>query len=199
MSFRSFQLHNNNEARVTKLSYRSKIDLGVAAGTIAIGALFAFEAAAIPDGSGFGVGPRVVPEALAWIMIGLGLLIGGGALMRRKPNGDADAPIADSLHPEPDEDFGFADSDLKRVAIVIGVGFFYIWLIHAFGYFAATAVAVFCMLIAFGNRNIVSIFVLSAVAAVVFQYVFMQLMGLYDAPGEIYNLKPYLEAIGLAS
>ena len=49
------------------------------------------------------------------------------------------------------------------------------------------------MLLVFGNRNVVLILVLSVIGAVVYNYVFIGLMGLHDPPGMIFDLNRFLE------
>lgn len=188
------------------LSYRGKVDLGVAAGVILIGLFFLWQALIISMGLADDVvGPRAVPIFLAATLIALGVLIGIFALFERKRAG-ADAPqalpegeTAASLEAKQaaEEDFGFLDSDLKRVFAVIGLGFVYIALFYALGYLLATFISLALMLFVFGNRNILVVLAASLAGALIYQYVFMGLMGLYDPPGQLFDLNAALQASGL--
>lgn len=159
------------------MTYRSRIDLGVAAVVIAIGTVFGIEAWRIDPASYEAIGPRFVPLFLCLAMIALGALIGIAALV---------APGAEA---PPEAGFGFRDTDLGRVAAVIGAGIAYVFAFWALGYFVATIIAAALALFVFGVRAPV-ILILGAVAAgVVYQVVFMGLMGLLDPRGELLDLR----------
>ena len=103
---------------------------------------------------------------------------------------DPDATDPDAADPVPsvDDDFGFRGSDLRRVAQVIGCGTVYVALFWAVGYLVATAVAMLLMLLAFGNRSPLVLALVPIAAALVYQYVFVGLMGLYDPAGALVDL-----------
>jgi len=172
-----------------RLRYRTKIDLGVAAITIALGAFFAFQVSKIETLSENAIGPAYFPALLAGLMIGLGILVGVSALYFnsnvKKVTGEAEEAG--------DEKFGFRDSDITRVCLVIGMGFVYIALFYGFGYFIATFLSLALMLLVFGNRNFVLIAVLSLVGAIAYQYLFMGLMGLHDPAGLYFDQGRFLE------
>ncbi|MFO6464287.1 tripartite tricarboxylate transporter TctB family protein [Jannaschia sp. KMU-145] len=159
------------------LTARTRIDLGVAATVIAIGAVFAFEAWRIDPASYEAVGPRAVPLFLAVAMIVLGASIGLGAWWR----------VGHGTPPEPG--FGFADSDLRRVAAVIGAGAVYTFAFWAMGYMMATILGMAMALWVFGVRSPVMLVVLPLIAGIAYQVIFMGYMGLLDPRGALLNLR----------
>lgn len=171
-----------------RIRYRTKIDLGVAAITIIFGLFFAYNVGKIETLSEEAIGPAYFPAILSALMIGLGILIGASALYFnptvQKVSGDAE---------DGDEKFGFRDSDITRVALVIAMGFVYTALFYGFGYFIATFISLALMLLVFGNRNITFILVLSLIGALVYQYVFMGMMGLHDPAGLFFDQGRFLD------
>ncbi|MGI9479035.1 MAG: tripartite tricarboxylate transporter TctB family protein [Hyphomicrobiaceae bacterium] len=171
-----------------RIRYRTKIDLGVAAVTIALGLFFAYNVYKIETLSENAIGPAYFPAILSTLMIGLGVLVGASALFFnstvQKVTGEAE---------DGDEKFGFRDSDITRVVLVVAMGFVYIALFYAFGYFIATFISLALMLLVFGNRNIGLILALSVIGALAYQYVFMGLMGLYDPAGLYFDQGRFLE------
>lgn len=140
------------------------------------------------------VGPRLVPNFLAISMMVLGLFIGVSAWLY---NGNIGAAAAsDALHAaEPEEDFGFRDSDFLRVASIVVMGFIYLVFFQAFGYLVATFLSLMLMLIIFGNRNTTTILVLSVIGTLIYNYVFMGMMNLHNPAGSLIDLQPYAEMI----
>lgn len=172
-----------------RLRYRTKIDLGVAFVTIAVGCFFAYQVSKIDTLSENAVGPAYFPAILSVLMIGLGVLVGASALYFnstvKRVTGEADDAG--------DEKFGFRDSDITRVSLVVAMGFVYIALFYGFGYFIATFISLALMLVVFGNRNLLLICVLSLVGALAYQYVFMGLMGLHDPAGLYFDQGRFLD------
>ena len=174
--------------------YRGRVDVGAGLATMAVGAFFAALAATISPDSYDTVGPRFVPALLAGAMLGLGALVAlGGWRRARRPSGVAPgAPSVGSGATDPvpttDDDFGFRGSDIRRVVQVIGCGVVYVALFWALGYLVATAVAMLLMLLAFGNRSPLVLVLVPIAAALVYQYVFVGLMGLYDPAGALVDL-----------
>lgn len=159
------------------MTYRSRIDLGVSAVVIAIGVVFAIEAWRIDPRSFEAVGPRLVPEFLAIVMIMLGGAVGVGAWLNRAPEtSDGD-------------EFGFRNSDLRRVFAVIGAGGVYAFAFWALGYLVATMLGAALALWVFGVRSPVVLILVPIAAGVLYQIVFMGLMGLLDPGGELLDLR----------
>lgn len=191
---------------MASFSYRSKIDLGVAAGTIAVGLFFLWQASEISIGMADDVvGPSAVPYFLAIAIIGLGLIIGAFAFFGAAGGSEASAEPAastsvagDAAKAETDA-FGFRDSDLGRVFGVIAIGLVYIALFYAFGYVIATGLTLAMMMVVFGNRNLLVILGTAVVGALAYQYIFMGLMGLHDPPGLLFNLDAALKSLGLST
>ncbi|WP_224815947.1 tripartite tricarboxylate transporter TctB family protein [Hasllibacter sp. MH4015] len=158
------------------MTYRSRIDLGVAATVIAIGAVFAVEAWRIDPASYEAVGPRSVPVFLAVLMIALGAIIAIGAVAGGAPEEEA-------------ESFGFRNSDVRRVLSVIAVGAICTAIFWAAGYMVAMIVGTGLMLWVFGVRRPIILLLLPILAGIVYQFVFMGLMGLLDPRGELVDLR----------
>ena len=177
---------------MSALRYRTKIDFGVAAATIAVGCFFVYLASQISANDDGGVGPEVVPYFLAFAMIGLGVLIGVSALMFNGNNQQRTMTPQELAAHEAEDEFGFRDSNISRVFAVIGMGGLYIWLFYALGYLLATLISLALMLIVFGNRNLITVAVLSIIGAMVYQYVFMGLMGLHDPNGAYFDFKEFV-------
>ena len=156
---------------------RTQIDIGVAVACIAIGAVFALEAWRIDPRSSEAIGPRFVPLVLAGIMIVGGALVGGLAWLR---DGSA-AP--------PSGDFGFRDSDIRRITMVVAAGALYTFAFWAIGYLGATVLGMALALWVFGVRNPLVLVALSIVAGIMYQFIFMGLMGLLDPRGELLDLR----------
>jgi hypothetical protein len=178
---------------MASLSYRTKIDLGVSVVVMAIGGFFAYQVSLIETLSENLVGPKAFPYFLSVAMIVLGALVGVAALyfnfVRDNEGNDGDG----GAEADAEDKFGFADSDKKRVIEVIAMGFVYIWLFHAFGYIIATFISLLLMLLVFRNKKLSTILILSVVGTAAYDYLFMNLMGLYDPPGEYFDLQRFME------
>lgn len=175
---------------MTRLQYRTKVDLGVALVTTAVGAFFTYHVSLIEAVSEDAIGPRMIPYFLSITMMVLGGFVGLTALLRNDP------ALADEPAPQPvltGDSFGFRDSDIAKMVAVVAMGAVYIWLFYAIGYVLSTAVSLALMLVVFGNRNVKTVVVLSIVGALAYDYLFMNLMGLYDPPGEYFDLQEFLD------
>jgi len=164
------------------LSYRTKIELGVTAACLLIGGFLTFLSMDIPADTEELVSSRTVPLFLGLGIMGLGLLCSVVALIENKNGGNGDD---DEIPPE--DDFGFADSDVVRVFQVIASGFIFIAAFWAFGYLVSTVIALLLMLLTFGNRSLRILILMPLIGTTVYQYVFMGLMGLHDPEGALIN------------
>ena len=162
---------------MSQLTYRGRIELGVAAVTITVGLLFVALASTISSAAFDPIGPRALPLFLAACIVALGAAIGVAGWRDRTPDAALSA------------DYGFRSSDLAQVAQVIGAGLVYLALFFALGYMAATLLAFPLVLFAFGARRALVMLALSLFAAVLYQYVFMGLMGLNDPAGGLLDLR----------
>ena len=149
----------------------------MAAVTITVGLFFVGLAWGINPSAFDPIGPRALPLFLAASVVALGVLIGWMGLRDDTP----EVALA--------SDYGFRTSDLAQVAQVIGAGAIYVALFFAFGYMAATLVAFPLVLFAFGARRAFIMLALSIGAALLYQYVFMGLMGLNDPAGGLLDLR----------
>jgi len=127
------------------------------------------------------IGPRLVPTAIAGLVIGLGVLQFTIAWVRRVASGKAGA--GDGKRP------ALSKTAVLRMAAVIVIGFAFIWLFSATGYLIATAMAMAPLLVVFNTRNAGKVAVLTIVGTAVYYIIFIRLMGIYDPPGWLINLE----------
>ena len=118
--------------------YKIKVEYGVSAIVLLIGAFFIFQAFTI-ETSREAVGPRTMPLYLA-----VALVLGGLWLAIRAFTGRAG-----NLK----EGYGFLESDVKRIVMVVGCGVLFVLLFWALGYFAAVIASYIAMLYTFGVRR----------------------------------------------
>lgn len=155
---------------------RTRIDLGLSAVVVVVGIVFVLEALRIDPASYEAVGPRAVPLFLAGSTIALGLAIGLAAWWR-----------ADATPPSPG--IGFAESDLRRVALMLGAGAAYAVAFWALGYMVATMLGMALALWVFGVRSPAMLIAMPIAAGLLYQIVFMGFMGLLDPRGALLDLR----------
>ena len=161
-------------------NYKRKLEIGVGAVVIIIGAFFVTQALTIGASKEM-VGPRTMPMALA-----ISMIIGGVWLTLRAITGRAGSIKAD---------YGFLESDLKRISLVVACGLAFLASFWAFGYFIAIIITYISMLYAFGVRNKVWMLGGALAFAVVLQWLFMGVMLLNDPSGAIIDIRPFTELI----
>ena len=98
--------------------YKIKVEYGVAAVVLLIGVFFIFQAFTI-ETSREAVGPRTMPMILA-----VSLVIGGLWLAFRAATGRAG---------DLKEGYGFLESDVRRIVMVVCCGALFVFLFWAFG------------------------------------------------------------------
>ena len=156
--------------------YKIKVEYCVGAVVLLIGLFFIFQAFTIST-SRESVGPRTLPMMLAVsISIG-GLWLILRAILRRV--GD----LSDG--------YGFLESDVKRIILVVACGVLFVTLFWSFGYFVAVIFTLMAMLMTFGVRNWIAMIIGAIVLAFIFQWVFMGVMLLNDPKGAIFDMRPY--------
>ncbi len=158
------------------LSYKTKLEYAVAAVVLLVGVFFIFQAFTI-DTSRESVGPRTLPMILA-----VSLVLGGVYLGLRAMLGKVG---------ELKEGYGFLESDVGRIALVVACGVLFIITFWGFGYFLAVIVTLIAMLYTFGVRNWVAMIISAIILAFIFQAVFMGVMLLNDPKGAIVDMRPY--------
>jgi hypothetical protein len=180
---------------MTTLEYRAKVDLGVAAVTIAVGGFFTYQVSLIESLAEDAIGPRMIPYFLSIAIVVLGVLIGASALYfnASEADGSRDLSVEELAAREAGESFGFRNSDLAKISAVVVMGFIYIGLFWALGYFISTLLSLALMLLVFGNRAPRTVLILAIAGALAYDYLFMGLMGLYDPAGEYFDLSRFLE------
>lgn len=156
--------------------YKAKVEYGVGAVVTLIGVFFIFQAFTI-DTSREAVGPRTLPMFLATSLVVGGLYLCLRAFLGRM--GDISS------------NYGFRESDVKRIFLVIGCGVLFVALFWAFGYFVAIIPTLIAMLYTFGVRKWVNMIGGALVVAFVFQWLFMGVMRLNDPSGAIVDMRPY--------
>ena len=154
--------------------YKIKVEYGVSAVVLLIGAFFMFQAFTI-ETSRETVGPRTMPLYLA-----VALVLGGLWLAFRAYTGRA-GDLKDG--------YGFLESDVKRISMVVGCGVLFVLLFWAFGYFAAVIATYIAMLYTFGVRQWAWMVGGGLILAVIFQWLFMGIMLLNDPAGALIDLR----------
>ena len=161
-------------------NYKTNIEYGVSAVVSLIGIFFLYQAFTIGV-SKEAVGPRTMPMTLA-----VALVLGGLWLAFRAFRGKVG-------HLK--EGYGFLESNLKRIALVIGCGSLFVVTFWLLGYFVAIIVTYVSMLYAFGVREKLKIIVGAIAMAFVMQWLFMGIMRLNDPSGVLIDLRPYTNLI----
>ena len=159
------------------MDYKKKLEFYVAASVFLIGVFFTYQAFQIRPFLIDVIGPRALPLSLSILLI-----IGSLSIFLRAILGNVG---------EIQEGYGFKDSNVKRIISVIISGAIYVVCFWAFGYFLATFVTIGLIMIAFGHTNIIKIILFSLVASLIYQFIFMGMMGLYDPAGEVLDLRKY--------
>ena len=161
-------------------SYKTKVEFGVSAVVILVGLFFVYQASTIGTSKEM-FGPSAMPFALA-----VSTVLGGILLASRAFRGKVGA-VQDG--------YGFLESDLKRIAWVVGSGAVFIFTFYLVGYFLAIIIGYTLMLLSFGVKNKSKIFFSTFLMAIVFQWLFMGIMRLNDPGGVLFDLRPYTSII----
>lgn len=156
--------------------YKTKVEYGVSAVVLLVGIFFIFQAFTI-DTSRESVGPRTLPMILA-----ISLVLGGLWLALRARMGKTG---------ELKDGYGFLESDIRRISMVVACGVLFVTTFWAFGYFTAVIITLLAMLFTFGVRNWFAMIIGAVVLAFIFQWVFMGVMLLNDPKGAIFDMRPY--------
>lgn len=156
--------------------YKIKVEYGVSAVVLLVGVFFIFQAFTI-ETSRESIGPRTLPLILAASLVIGGLWLAFRALLGKV--GDLQAG------------YGFIESDVKRIFLIVACGFLFVTVFWGFGYFMAVIFTLIAMLITFGVRNWIAMIFSAIVLAIVFQWVFMGVMLLNDPKGAIVDMRPY--------
>lgn len=156
--------------------YKIKVEYGVSAVVLLVGVFFLFQSFTI-DTSREAVGPRTMPLILSVVTILTGLFLGVRAI------GGKVGDVKDG--------YGFLESDIARIAMVVGCGALFVALFWAFGYFTALIFTFIAMLFTFGVRNWLFMIPGAIILAIAFQALFMGVMLLNDPRGAIVDMRPY--------
>ena len=146
-----------------------------------VGVFFVYQASTI-GGSSEAVGPRTMPMALGHAPCCLVPFLLAWRAFRGKVG-------------ELKEGYGFLDSDLKRIALVVGCGALFVLTFWLFGYFVAIIVGYVSTLYAFGVRDKVKTITGALIMALVMQWLFMGVMRLNDPKGVLIDVRPYTNLI----
>ena len=160
--------------------YKIKVEYGVSAVVLLIGVWFLIQAFTI-ETSREAVGPRTMPLILA-----VSLILCGAYLAIRAYTGRAG---------DLKEGYGFLESDIRRIFMVVACGAVFVVLFWAFGFFTALIFTFVAMLYTFGVRNWIGMTLGGLALAVAFQALFMGVMRLNDPKGAIVDLRPYTNLI----
>jgi hypothetical protein len=165
---------------MTNDNYKVKLEYGVSAVVVLTGLFFIYQASTIGV-SKEAVGPRTMPMALA-----VSLVLGGLWLAVRAFRGKV-GPLK--------EGYGFLESNLKRISLVVGCGAVFVIMMVMFGYFVAIIITYVTSLYAFGVRDRLKMVSGAIIMAVVMQWLFMGIMRLNDPKGLLLDLRPYTNLI----
>jgi len=157
-------------------AYKTKVEYGVSAVVLLVGVFFIFQAFTI-ETTKETVGPRTLPMILA-----VSLVLGGLWLAVRAFLGKTG---------ELKDGYGFLESDIGRIFLVVACGVLFVITFWGFGYFLAVFVTLIAMLLTFGVRNWIAMLLGAVVLAIIFQWVFMGVMLLNDPKGAIADMRPY--------
>ena len=156
--------------------YKIKVEYGVSAFVLLIGVFFIFQAFTI-ETSREAVGPRTMPMFLA-----IALVLGGLWLALRAMTGRA-GDLKDG--------YGFLESDVKRILMVVGCGVLFVILFWGLGYFVAIIATYIAMLYTFGVRSWGWMVGGGLVLALIFRWLFMGIMLLNDPAGAVIDMRPF--------
>lgn len=156
--------------------YKTKVEFGVSAVVLLVGLFFIYQAFTI-ETSRESVGPRTLPLILAVSLVFGGLWLGLRAFLGK------------TGHLK--EGYGFLESDVKRIILVVACGVLFVAAFWGFGYFLAVVVTLIAMLYTFGVRNWLAMILGAVILAVIFQWVFMGIMLLNDPKGALVDMRPY--------
>ena len=156
--------------------YKIKLEYGVATVVLLVGVFFIIQAFTI-ETSRESIGPRTLPMILAVSLVVGGLWLGLKAKLGKLG--------------ELQGDYGFLESDRKRIFMVVACGVLFVLTFWGFGYFSAVIITLIAMLYTFGVRNWFAMIIGAVVLAFIFQWIFMGVMLLNDPKGAIVDLRPY--------
>jgi len=161
---------------VDNRNHKVKVEYGVSAVVFLVGLFFLFQAFTI-ETSREAVGPRTMPLILAIATILAGVYLGLRAVTGKTG--------------ELKDGYGFLESDLKRIFLVVGCGAIFVVLFWAFGYFTALVFTFIAMMFTFGVRNWIVMLPGAVILAIAFQALFMGVMLLNDPKGALVDMRPY--------
>ena len=159
-----------------KRDYKTKVEFGVSAVVLLIGVFFIFQASTI-DTTREIVGPRTLPMALAVSMVL------GGAWLALRAVLNKTGELKDG--------YGFLESDVPRILMVVGCGGLFVFVFFVLGYFTALFVTFVAMLYTFGVRKWLKMVIGSLLLAFIFQWLFMGIMLLNDPKGVLIDMRPF--------
>ena len=158
-----------------KRDYKTQVEFGVSAVVFLIGSFFIFKASTIETTREI-VGPRTLPMILAISIVMGGLWLALRAFLKKTG--------------ELKDGYGFLESDVPRILMVVGCGAFFVAVFFSLGYFTALFLTFIAMLYTFGVRKWVKMVILSLMLAFIFQWLFMGIMLLNDPKGVLIDMRP---------
>lgn len=167
---------SQQEGNMENQDYKVKVEFGVSASVFLLGVFFILQAFTI-ETSREAIGPRTMP-----LMLAVSLTLGGVWLGLRAFLGKA-GDLKDG--------YGFLESDVKRIFMVLACGILFVLLFWGFGYFTALIFTFIAMLYNFGVRNWFVMIIGAVILAVAFQALFMGVMLLNDPKGALIDMRPY--------
>ncbi len=177
-------------------------DIAVTAISLLLGLFFLYHSFSIDESlSGDGVGPRLVPQIIATLLIvfSVGLLTTSLRGQSEQPPhhsaSEALEDVADEIQHANEAESGFdeeqqpaEDTSLSVRLLplqILVISLLYVAMFQWFGYLMATLLCAVPIYASFGNRNRVSLLVVPLVAIGIFYSLFFGVMGLFDLPGTL--------------
>ena len=161
---------------LTTKNYKIQVEYGVSAVIFLIGTFFIFQAFTI-DTTREMVGPRTLPMVLA-----ISIVLGSIWLALRAFLGNTG---------EIKKGYGFLESDMRRIVMVISCGAIFVIAFFLLGYFTALFFTFIAMLYTFSVRSWLKMLVSSIILAIIFQWLFMGIMLLNDPKGSLIDMRPF--------
>jgi putative tricarboxylic transport membrane protein len=150
----------------------------VSAVIVAIGASFLILSMQTESTQDDLIGPRMVPNALAILVVALGLL---QATINFFSTRRGTAPEDSKQEP-----------DYRMLGAVVGLAVFYLAAFILTGYLLSTAMTLAGMVFLFGTRNARVVATVTVAGTLVFYVGFVRIMGIYDPPGLLINVQPFM-------
>lgn len=121
-----------------------------------------------------GLGPRFFPQMICIAMGAIGLVLAVQGARGRCAPGDS-------------SEFSFGEFLTIALPLTL-ISIAYLWLFNAFGYLVSTVITLYVAFIFFGVRGL-KLLILPPIVAGVFYVAFFHLLGIFEPPAQIFDIK----------